>query len=198
MPQENQNESGQQAGQETPNADPNAQKGQEKGGNEFKAITSQEDFDNAIKDRLERQKNSHKDEIDALQKQLNDLKSGKGNEKKDDKSDDSEKSPLEKKIEAMQQQFDELQAEKKAASDREERLKAVKAEKLDPQWADLISGKDASEWKANATKVRELISKQKSAPDTNTGHQSKPPSGQQGGGAPEYKFRPRGKTVQVT
>lgn len=191
------NPSGQQQGGENQGTHTNTKPGAVNGAKDFKAITTQDEFDRAIRDRLDRQKGTHADEIATLQKQIDDLKSSKS-EKSGDTPDDDKKSPLEKQIEEMQRKFDDLQAEKKAASDAEDRLSAVKAEKLDPAWAELIGGADASEWKANAKKVRELISKSKPAPDTNTGNQTKGPRNQPSNGVPEFKYRARGKQVSLS
>lgn len=132
-------------------------------------------------------------DLRTVKEQLNQLSKPNTN-----KPGDQQESELEKQIADLQKKFDDIAAEKQKSEDAKARAAAVKAEKLDESWADLIAGKDPTEWAANAKRIRELISKSRNAPDTNTGHQSKGPKGSQDQKAPEFKFRARGKQVTVS
>lgn len=200
MTQENQQSNDQQNQQQSKSESENQKGGDDKQG--FKPPASQDEFDRMVKDRLDRANTSHQQEVDQLKQQLKDLESKKPTEEKDDKSSDQPKSALEKEMEKLRSEMEQLANERKAAEDAKSRVAAVKAEKLDEEWADLIAGESAADWTANAKKVSSLISKSiqdRKAPDTNTGHQSsKGPRGQANSGSPEFKFRSRGKQVTVS
>ena len=173
-----------------------APKGGQGNGDGFKAPASQEEFDRMVSDRLKREQGKRQDEIDKLTQQIKDLQ-GKGQDGADT-PDDDKKSPIEKDLERLQQQFEDLERSRKAEADAEKRASTVAAEKMEPEWANLVAGKDADEFATNLKRVKDLI-KAKKAPDTNTGnHVVKGPRGQQPTDVPEFKFRARGKQVQVT
>ncbi|YCK81400.1 DUF4355 domain-containing protein [Arthrobacter sp. D3-18] len=109
---------------------------------DFKPITTQEDFNKILGERLKRAKPSNYDDLKAKAAQFDQAQQDKLTE-----------------TQRLQAQLEELSGQAKTAQRENARLAAIAAEGIPAEYQDLVHGETPEQFAASAKKAKDLISK---------------------------------------